>query len=117
MSAALNVDLFTNYFGSCPFIHVSGTAYDVKTYFLEDILKQTGYLNKGMRKMLQDDDIGLFKTDEKEKEVSTAAADVMKMLADKDQEESKSEEKQLSDEDNGSDVEVESDTESETQAK
>lgn len=119
MSAALNVELFTNYFGSCPFIHVSGASYEVKTFFLEDILKQTGYLNKGMRKMLQENDVGLFKSDEKEKETSTAAADVMRMLEDKENEGKKIDEQaqsetHISDEDNGTDVEVESDTESDS---
>lgn len=123
MSAALNVDLFTNYFGSCPFIHVSGVSHDVKTFFLEDILKQTGYLSKGMRKMLQDDDISLFKAEEEDESKSTAAADVMKMLANKENEEQDDGEhpdKEHSDGDqpkcedaseDGSDVEIESETE------
>ncbi|XP_066911197.1 3'-5' RNA helicase YTHDC2-like [Clytia hemisphaerica] len=124
MSAALNVDLFTSYFGKCPFIHVNGSTHDVKTFFLEDILKQTGYLNKGMRKMLQDDDRSLFKIEEK----STAAEEVMKLLKDDKKEETKEDaaeeekaatpkEDVLSDGDhhNASDVEVESDTESENE--
>ena len=122
MSAALNVDLFTSYFGKCPFIHVNGSTHDVKTFFLEDILKQTGYLNKGMRKMLQDDDRSLFKIEEK----STAAEEVMKLLKDnkkEDKKEGASEEKAVPKEDvlsdgdnqNASDVEVESDSESENE--
>ena len=53
MSAALNIDLFKSYFGSCPVVYVSGNCYDVKTHFLEDVLRDTGYLNGGMKKMLQ----------------------------------------------------------------
>ena len=77
MSASLNVDLFTNYFGNCPLIHVSGSCHDVKTFFLEDILKQTGYVNKGMRKMVQGDNEDLLKNEEVP---SSAAKDVMKLM-------------------------------------
>ena len=81
MSASLNVDLFTNYFGKCPLIHVNGSAHDVKTFFLEDILKQTGYVNKGMRKMVQGDNQILTK----EKESSSSAAkDVMDLMKEDD---------------------------------
>ena len=81
MSASLNVDLFTNYFGKCPLIHVNGSAHDVKTFFLEDILKQTGYVNKGMRKMVQGDNQVL----PKEKESSSSAAkDVMELMKEDD---------------------------------
>lgn len=122
MSAALNVELFTNYFGKCPFIHVNGSTHEVKTLFLEDILKQTGYLNKGMRRMLQDDDRLLFKTDTEENP-SSAAADVMQLLKDKnntdkkddDSTTEKSKEEVLSDEQTGTDVEVESESESENE--
>ena len=81
MSASLNVDLFTNYFGKCPLIHVNGTAHDVKTFFLEDILKQTGYVNKGMRKMVQGDNQILPKQKEP---ASSAAKDVMELMKDDD---------------------------------
>ncbi|XP_039247577.2 3'-5' RNA helicase YTHDC2-like [Styela clava] len=42
MSAALDVELFVNYFSSCPVINIPGKMYDVKEYYLEDILKMTG---------------------------------------------------------------------------
>ncbi|XP_017315800.1 3'-5' RNA helicase YTHDC2 isoform X2 [Ictalurus punctatus] len=47
-SAALDVDLFTRYFGPCPIIYIKGRPYDVKALFLEDILRTTGYTNKEM---------------------------------------------------------------------
>ncbi|KAI1904626.1 hypothetical protein AGOR_G00007630 [Albula goreensis] len=49
-SAALDVDLFVRYFGSCPVIHIKGRPFEVKEVFLEDILRTTGYTNKEMMK-------------------------------------------------------------------
>ncbi|KAJ8338689.1 hypothetical protein SKAU_G00354750 [Synaphobranchus kaupii] len=49
-SAALDVDLFIRYFGSCPVIHIKGRPFEVKEVFLEDILRTTGYSNKDMIK-------------------------------------------------------------------
>ncbi|XP_073334572.1 3'-5' RNA helicase YTHDC2 isoform X1 [Pagrus major] len=49
-SAALDVDLFLKYFGSCPVINLKGRQFEVKEFFLEDILKLTGFNNKDMRK-------------------------------------------------------------------
>ncbi|KAL2100516.1 hypothetical protein ACEWY4_004910 [Coilia grayii] len=49
-SAALDVDLFVRYFGSCPVIHIKGRPFDVKELFLEDVLRTTGYANKDMLK-------------------------------------------------------------------
>nr|XP_046173076.1 3'-5' RNA helicase YTHDC2 isoform X1 [Oncorhynchus gorbuscha] len=49
-SAALDVELFLRYFGSCPVIHIKGRPFEVKQLFLEDILRTTGYSNKDMRK-------------------------------------------------------------------
>ena len=137
MSATLNVELFTNYFGNCPLVSVPGNCYDVKTYFLEDILKQTGYLNKGMRRMLQEHERELFKDfdeeydDDEVPSKSRAVSDVMKLLK-KDSCESETELKhQVSvqshesdavndgadnaydEEDYGDDVEIESDSETE----
>ncbi|KAK3765938.1 hypothetical protein RRG08_002182 [Elysia crispata] len=51
MSATLNMDLFSGYFG-CSVVCVPGNLYDVKEYFLEDILKWTKYKNKKMDKVL-----------------------------------------------------------------
>ncbi|XP_062844381.1 3'-5' RNA helicase YTHDC2 [Trichomycterus rosablanca] len=47
-SAALDVDLFIRYFGNCPIISIKGRPYEVKQFFLEDILRTTGYMNKDM---------------------------------------------------------------------
>ncbi|XP_029941306.1 3'-5' RNA helicase YTHDC2 isoform X2 [Salarias fasciatus] len=45
-SAALDVSLFTQYFGSCPVIYLKGRQFEVKELFLEDILKMTGFNTK-----------------------------------------------------------------------
>uniref|UniRef100_A0A8D1XMI5 RNA helicase n=1 Tax=Sus scrofa TaxID=9823 RepID=A0A8D1XMI5_PIG len=49
-SAALDVNLFVRYFGSCPVIYIQGRPFEVKEMFLEDILRTTGYTNKEMLK-------------------------------------------------------------------
>nr|XP_046231082.1 3'-5' RNA helicase YTHDC2 isoform X2 [Scatophagus argus] len=49
-SAALDVDLFLRYFGSCPVIKLKGRQFEVKELFLEDILRLTGFNSKDMRK-------------------------------------------------------------------
>ncbi|XP_030482564.2 DExH-box ATP-dependent RNA helicase DExH6 [Cannabis sativa] len=38
MSATLDADRFSQYFGGCPIIRVPGFTYPVKTYYLEDVL-------------------------------------------------------------------------------
>ncbi|CAA0831462.1 DEA(D/H)-box RNA helicase family protein [Striga hermonthica] len=43
MSATLNADLFSGYFGGAPMIHIPGFTYPVRALFLEDILEITGY--------------------------------------------------------------------------
>nr|XP_033502301.1 3'-5' RNA helicase YTHDC2 isoform X1 [Epinephelus lanceolatus] len=52
-SAALDTDLFLQYFGSCPVIHLKGRQFEVKEVFLEDILRLTGF-NKDMRKFKEE---------------------------------------------------------------
>ncbi|KAK5603357.1 3'-5' RNA helicase ythdc2 [Crenichthys baileyi] len=49
-SAALDIDLFLQYFGSCPVIHLKGKLFEVKELFLEDILRQTGFNRKDIWK-------------------------------------------------------------------
>uniref|UniRef100_A0A4W6F8G7 RNA helicase n=1 Tax=Lates calcarifer TaxID=8187 RepID=A0A4W6F8G7_LATCA len=49
-SAALDIDLFLQYFGSCPVIHLKGRQFEVQELFLEDILRLTGFNNKDMKK-------------------------------------------------------------------
>ncbi|XP_058088650.1 DExH-box ATP-dependent RNA helicase DExH5, mitochondrial-like isoform X2 [Magnolia sinica] len=43
MSATLNAELFSSYFGGAPMIHIQGFTYPVQTHFLEDVLEITGY--------------------------------------------------------------------------
>lgn len=43
MSATLNADQFSEYFGGCPVVSIPGRAFPVKEYRLEDILQLTGY--------------------------------------------------------------------------
>ncbi|KAG0721052.1 ATP-dependent RNA helicase DHX36 [Chionoecetes opilio] len=39
MSATLNADQFSAYFGGCPMIHIPGFTYPVKEYYLEDVIE------------------------------------------------------------------------------
>ncbi|XP_076620145.1 3'-5' RNA helicase YTHDC2 [Colletes latitarsis] len=48
MSATLDVNIFVKYFNKCAVINVLGRSFDVDTYFLEDVLKITGYMTKEM---------------------------------------------------------------------
>lgn len=41
MSATLNAEQFSEYFGGCPMIHIPGFTYPVKEYYLEDVLEVT----------------------------------------------------------------------------
>ncbi|XP_010551147.1 PREDICTED: DExH-box ATP-dependent RNA helicase DExH3 [Tarenaya hassleriana] len=43
MSATLNAELFSSYFGGAPTMHIPGFTYPVRAHFLEDILETTGY--------------------------------------------------------------------------
>ena len=43
MSATLNADSFSNYFGGCPVVSIPGRAHPVEENRLEDILELTGY--------------------------------------------------------------------------
>uniref|UniRef100_A0A2P2LSR0 RNA helicase n=1 Tax=Rhizophora mucronata TaxID=61149 RepID=A0A2P2LSR0_RHIMU len=43
MSATLNSELFSSYFGNAPTLHIPGFTYPVRELFLEDILERTGY--------------------------------------------------------------------------
>lgn len=48
MSATVDTNIFTKYFNNCSVINVPGRMFDVDTYFLEDVLKTTGYMSKEM---------------------------------------------------------------------
>lgn len=43
MSATLNAEQFSKYYGGVPCIHIPGFTYPVEEYFLEDILQMTGF--------------------------------------------------------------------------
>ncbi|KAL9253383.1 DExH-box ATP-dependent RNA helicase DExH1-like protein [Drosera capensis] len=43
MSATINADLFSQYFGNAPVIHIKGFTYPVVEFFLEDVLEKTSY--------------------------------------------------------------------------
>ncbi|KAF9625182.1 hypothetical protein IFM89_020049 [Coptis chinensis] len=43
MSATLNAELFSNYFGGASTIHIPGFTYPVRSHFLEDVLEMMGY--------------------------------------------------------------------------
>ncbi|KAL6957771.1 RNA helicase [Sarracenia purpurea var. burkii] len=43
MSATLDAELFSSYFGGAPMVHIPGFTYPVQTHFLENVLEMTGY--------------------------------------------------------------------------
>ncbi|KAF7147070.1 hypothetical protein RHSIM_Rhsim03G0064000 [Rhododendron simsii] len=43
MSATINADLFSKYFGNAPTIHIPGLTFPVAEFFLEDMLEKTRY--------------------------------------------------------------------------
>ncbi|XP_021289925.1 DExH-box ATP-dependent RNA helicase DExH1 isoform X2 [Herrania umbratica] len=43
MSATINADLFSKYFGNAPIIHIPGLTFPVAELFLEDVLQKTHY--------------------------------------------------------------------------
>ncbi|XP_058205319.1 DExH-box ATP-dependent RNA helicase DExH1 isoform X3 [Rhododendron vialii] len=43
MSATINADLFSKYFGNAPTIHIPGLTFPVAEFFLEDVLEKTRY--------------------------------------------------------------------------
>uniref|UniRef100_A0A1A8UM43 RNA helicase n=1 Tax=Nothobranchius furzeri TaxID=105023 RepID=A0A1A8UM43_NOTFU len=53
-SAALDTDLFLQYFGFCPVIQLKGRQFDVKELFLEDILRLTGFNRKDVSKYAEE---------------------------------------------------------------
>lgn len=55
MSATINAELFTSYFGNCPRLEIPGIAFPVEVHYLEDVLEQTRYqgnsvFDSGVRK-------------------------------------------------------------------
>jgi ATP-dependent RNA helicase DHX36 len=45
MSATLNADMFSAYFGDCPTFHIPGNTYPVEEHYLEDILRMIPEFN------------------------------------------------------------------------
>ncbi|PPE01629.1 hypothetical protein GOBAR_DD01346 [Gossypium barbadense] len=45
MSATINADLFSKYFGNAPTIHIPGLTFPVAELFLEDVLQKTRYIS------------------------------------------------------------------------
>lgn len=41
MSATLNAELFSEYFGGCPMLHIPGFTFPVKEFYLEDVIEMT----------------------------------------------------------------------------
>ncbi|KAF7819932.1 DExH-box ATP-dependent RNA helicase DExH3 [Senna tora] len=66
MSATLNAELFSSYFGGAPTMHIPGFTYPVRAHFLEDILEMTGYR---LTSHNQIDDYGQEKTWKMQKQV------------------------------------------------
>mmetsp|Transcript_12968 Transcript_12968/g.29836 ORF Transcript_12968/g.29836 Transcript_12968/m.29836 type:complete len:1347 (+) Transcript_12968:199-4239(+) len=55
MSATIETELFTNYFGGTPVISVPGRTYPVASYYLEDLLDATGHvIEEGSRYAFRD---------------------------------------------------------------
>lgn len=42
MSATINAEMFSKYFGGAPIIHIEGTMFPVREIFLEEIIQLTG---------------------------------------------------------------------------
>uniref|UniRef100_A0ACD5TPG6 Uncharacterized protein n=1 Tax=Avena sativa TaxID=4498 RepID=A0ACD5TPG6_AVESA len=53
MSATINAELFSKYFGEIPIMHILGFTFPVAELFLEDILEKTGYKIKSERENFQ----------------------------------------------------------------
>lgn len=43
MSATIDADVFSKYFDNCPQVHIPGRTFSVRSYYLEDILRLTGF--------------------------------------------------------------------------
>lgn len=44
MSATLNSQQFSDYFGGCELLHIPGFTHHVEEYYLEDVLEKTGFV-------------------------------------------------------------------------
>ncbi|XP_063061354.1 ATP-dependent DNA/RNA helicase DHX36 [Engraulis encrasicolus] len=50
MSATLNAEKFSKYFGNCPMIHIPGFTYPVQEYLLEDVVEMLRYQGKNQER-------------------------------------------------------------------
>ncbi|XP_014670430.1 PREDICTED: ATP-dependent RNA helicase DHX36-like [Priapulus caudatus] len=71
MSATLNADQFSTYFGTCPMLHIPGYTFPVTEYLLEDVVEMTRYFPEG--KALQQE-----KRDSRRKQRLLCQEDVMR---------------------------------------
>ena len=65
MSATINTDAFSSYFGDCPVVEVAGRQHPVQDYFLEDCIQMTNFVgearSKGKNKGKgEDDEVAVF---------------------------------------------------------
>lgn len=67
MSATLNSNAFSSYFGGCPIVSIPGRAHPVKENRLEDILELTGY------QVQEDSDYAIRTNDSKPPKISKSA--------------------------------------------
>lgn len=58
MSATMDLEALSTYFGNAPVLDVDGRSYNVRMYPLEQILLNTGYMTPQMKGMLNDADLG-----------------------------------------------------------
>ncbi|XP_041981037.1 3'-5' RNA helicase YTHDC2-like [Aricia agestis] len=54
MSATMDTAIFSRYFNDCPVLNVPGRLFDVQRYYLEDVLRLTGYRSAAMRRAERD---------------------------------------------------------------
>ena len=55
MSATMNIELLSNYFGGAPVIEIPGRQFFIEEYFLEDVLNLCQYMTPAMSQFLEND--------------------------------------------------------------
>lgn len=58
MSATMDLEALSTYFGNAPVLDVEGRSFNVRMYPLEQVLLNTGYMTPQMKGMLNDEDLG-----------------------------------------------------------
>lgn len=76
MSATLDTKIFSDYFAlsNCTVVRIPGRLFDVDTYFLEDVMKMTGYMTKEMVAKKKE----LLKSKEKRQKLDSWKEDLQK---------------------------------------